>query len=96
MFPGGVAQLGEQLLCTQQVVGSIPIASTIFFTTFSRHSSAVELLVYTQTVVGSNPSASTIFLPRTKRLESQVFHAWIDGVQDPMAGLHSCLRSSDG
>ncbi len=29
MFPGGVAQLGEQLLCTQQVVGSIPIASTI-------------------------------------------------------------------
>lgn len=61
VFSGGVAQLGEQLLCTQQVVGSIPIASTISFTTFSRHSSAVELLVYTQTVVGSNPSASTTF-----------------------------------
>ena len=27
---GGVAQLGERLLCTQEVVGSIPSASTIF------------------------------------------------------------------
>ncbi len=26
---GGVAQLGERLLCTQEVVGSIPVASTI-------------------------------------------------------------------
>ena len=25
---GGVAQLGERLLCTQKVVGSIPVAST--------------------------------------------------------------------
>ena len=28
--PGGVAQLGERLPCTQEVVGSIPITSTIF------------------------------------------------------------------
>ena len=27
-FIGGVAQLGEHLLCKQKVVGSIPIAST--------------------------------------------------------------------
>jgi hypothetical protein len=27
---GGVAQLGELLLCTQRVVGSSPITSTIF------------------------------------------------------------------
>ena len=27
---GGVAQLGEHLLCTQRVVGSIPIISTRF------------------------------------------------------------------
>ena len=26
--PGGVAQLGERLLCKQEVVGSIPITST--------------------------------------------------------------------
>ena len=26
---GGVAQLGERLLCKQEVVGSIPIASTM-------------------------------------------------------------------
>ena len=27
---GGVAQLGERLPCTQEVVGSIPITSTIY------------------------------------------------------------------
>lgn len=29
-FFGGIAQLGEHLLCKQDVVGSIPTASTIF------------------------------------------------------------------
>ena len=28
---GGVAQLGERLLCKQEVIGSIPFTSTIFF-----------------------------------------------------------------
>ena len=28
---GGIAQLGERLLCKQEVIGSIPFASTIFF-----------------------------------------------------------------
>ncbi len=28
---GGVAQLGERLPCTQEVVGSIPITSTILY-----------------------------------------------------------------
>jgi hypothetical protein len=28
-FWGGVAQLGERLLCTQEVIGSIPFTSTI-------------------------------------------------------------------
>ena len=28
---GGVAQLGEHLLCTQRVVGSIPFASTMTY-----------------------------------------------------------------
>ena len=27
---GGVAQLGERLLCKQEVIGSIPFTSTIF------------------------------------------------------------------
>ena len=27
---GGLAQLGERLLCTQEVSGSIPLGSTIF------------------------------------------------------------------
>jgi hypothetical protein len=29
MLFGGVAQLGERLLCKQEVIGSIPFASTI-------------------------------------------------------------------
>jgi hypothetical protein len=29
MFGGGVAQLGERLLCKQEVIGSIPFTSTI-------------------------------------------------------------------
>ena len=28
---GGIAQLGERLLCKQEVIGSIPFASTNFF-----------------------------------------------------------------
>ena len=30
---GGLAQLGERLLCTQEVSGSIPLVSTIIFCT---------------------------------------------------------------
>ena len=29
IFIGGLAQLGERLICIQEVVGSIPISSTI-------------------------------------------------------------------
>ena len=32
-FIGGVAQLGERLLCKQEVIGSIPIGSTNLATT---------------------------------------------------------------
>ena len=28
-WPGGVAQLGERLLCKQEVIGSIPFTSTM-------------------------------------------------------------------
>ncbi len=31
---GGVAQLGERLPCTQEVIGSIPFTSTIFFPSY--------------------------------------------------------------
>ena len=31
---GGVAHLGERLPCTQEVVGSIPITSTIFHSSY--------------------------------------------------------------
>ncbi len=32
MENGGVAQLGERLPCTQEVIGSIPFTSTILLT----------------------------------------------------------------
>ena len=33
---GGVAQLGERLLCKQEVIGSIPFTSTIFVSNVKR------------------------------------------------------------
>ncbi len=34
LMNGGVAQLGERLPCTQEVIGSIPFTSTIFMVEF--------------------------------------------------------------
>jgi hypothetical protein len=34
MHAGGLAHLGERLLCTQEVIGSSPISSTIDFITW--------------------------------------------------------------
>ena len=34
LVPGGIAQLGERVLCKHEVVGSIPSASTINFVSF--------------------------------------------------------------
>ena len=31
LYNGGLAQLGERLLCTQEVSGSIPLVSTSYF-----------------------------------------------------------------
>ena len=33
-FCGALAQLGERLICIQEVIGSIPIGSTIIFGTY--------------------------------------------------------------
>ena len=38
---GGVAQLGERLPCTQEVIGSIPFTSTIFLVVMNK--TAMEL-----------------------------------------------------
>ena len=35
LISGDVAQLGERFPCTEQVVGSIPISSTIFISEYS-------------------------------------------------------------
>ena len=37
MNNGGLAQMGERLLCTQEVSGSIPLVSTIFFNYSNEH-----------------------------------------------------------
>jgi hypothetical protein len=36
VFFGGIAQLGEHLICIQKVAGSIPVASTIFKNDFEK------------------------------------------------------------
>ena len=59
---GGLAQLGERLLCTQEVVGSIPSSSTtIIVVSFFNAILAqlVEHLPCKQGVVSSNPTGST-------------------------------------
>ncbi len=68
----GVAQLAEQLICNQQVVGSIPIASSIKMHFYYEGSDVYIVVRYPsgqrdQTVnlaahafEGSNPSLSTI------------------------------------
>jgi hypothetical protein len=63
----GVAQLVEQLICNQQVAGSSPIASSIFYLKFflerypsGQREQTVNLLAVA--FGGSNPPLSTIFL----------------------------------
>ena len=44
-YEGGLAQLGEHLLCKQGVVGSIPSSSTIYHKTKAAWGQAVLVLV---------------------------------------------------
>jgi multisubunit Na+/H+ antiporter MnhC subunit len=50
-FTGGVAQLGEHLLCKQGVIGSIPFTSTIEFN--RRENPLVHVCVLTALIVRS-------------------------------------------
>ena len=58
---GGVAQLGERLLCKQEAIGSIPFASTNRQSSVLRplSSDAGERLLCKQEVTGSVPVGST-------------------------------------
>ena len=46
IMSGGVAQLGERLPCTQEVIGSIPFTSTIFFERGGRTESIKDCKTY--------------------------------------------------
>ena len=54
---GGLAQLGEHLICIQKVIGSNPIFSTIIFSL----SSMVEHAAVNRRVVGSSPTGRAIW-----------------------------------
>ena len=54
---GGLAQLGEHLICIQKVIGSNPIFSTIIFSL----SSMVEHSAVNRRVVGSSPTGRAIW-----------------------------------
>ena len=63
---GALAQLGERLLCTQEVNGSIPLSSTIFLG--RRSSVGLEHSVHTRGVRGSSPFVATnLPVPRLYR-----------------------------
>ncbi len=52
MGTGGVAQLGERLLCKQEVIGSIPFTSTILSQTSNESARRVHFrLVFDQIAV---------------------------------------------
>lgn len=55
---GDVVQLGEHLICTQAVAGSMPVISTIFCADLAQ---LVEHRFCKPTVVGSIPIVSSIF-----------------------------------
>ena len=63
---GALAQLGERLLCTQEVRGSNPLGSTIIFILLlkrRRSSAGLECTAHTREVEGSSPPAATIIGP---------------------------------
>ena len=64
---GALAQLGERLLCTQEVRGSNPLGSTnifiLLFVKRRRSSAGLECTAHTREVEGSSPPAATIFGP---------------------------------
>ena len=89
----GVAQQAEQLTCNQQVVGSIPIASSIFFNVSlgrlpsGQWQQTVNLSVFT--FGGSNPP-----LPTTKSTYvSYVLFAWAEYT---FVTYRSALASTEG
>src|SRR3712207_3643254 len=59
MFCAGMAQLAEQLTCNQQVVGSIPIASSIFGGV-PEWPKGADCKSVASRFDGSNPASSTI------------------------------------
>ena len=65
---GGLAQLGERLLCKQEVVGSIPSLSTK--SNSGCKSVRSDGLLWEQEAAGSNPATRTIFNALAVELES--------------------------
>ena len=64
---GPVAQLGERLVCIQEVVGSIPVGSTNTSGKHWAYSSVwLERTPDKREVGGSNPPRPTIFTSRGK------------------------------
>ena len=45
-LPGAIAQLGERLLCKQEVTGSIPVGSTRFTQSASLNASVQRCILY--------------------------------------------------
>lgn len=60
LWYAGVAQSVEQLTCNQQVVGSIPIASSIIFGGIPERPKGADCKSAVIDFEGSNPSPTTI------------------------------------
>ena len=74
---GAIAQLGERLLCKQEVGGSIPPGSTISF--FGGLAQLGEHLPYKQGVIGSSPIAPTIYAGVAQLVEQLICNQQVGG-----------------
>ena len=59
MWYADVAQLAEQLICNQQVIGSSPIIGLVFKYYIAGWSSLEARRAHNPKVVGSNPAPAT-------------------------------------
>ena len=59
LYFAGVAQLAEQLICNQQVAGSIPVTSSIFFGKVPEWPKGTDCKSVVSDFGGSNPPLPT-------------------------------------
>ena len=97
LWYAGVAQSVEQLTCNQQVVGSIPIASSITFGGIPERPKGADCKSAVFDFEGSNPSPSTIHRGVEQLVARRAHNPKVAGSSPVPATIHYvCWCSSVG